>query len=66
VLLCDIIRDARADEVVAILDGLVGAKVRVALEIEAELADGVSDQVLRTWTENSCTLKFTTDGFESD
>ena len=55
-----------ADEVVSHLAGLVGSKVRVTIEIEAEFADGVSDQVVRTVTENSRTLKFTSHGFESD
>ena len=61
-------RDASriADEVIAHLAGQVGAKVTVTLEIEATMPDGVSDQVVRTVTENSHTLKFTSHGFESD
>jgi len=61
-------RDASriADEVIAHLAGLLGAKVRVTLEIEAEVPPGVPDQVLRTVTENSRTLKFTSQGFESE
>jgi predicted AAA+ superfamily ATPase len=61
-------RDASriADEVVAHLAGQVGASVTVTLEIEALLADGASDQLLRTVTENSRTLKFTSHGFESE
>ncbi|MFO1077938.1 MAG: Swt1 family HEPN domain-containing protein [Planctomycetota bacterium] len=55
-----------ADEVISHLAGLVGSKVRVTLEIEAEFVDGVSDQVVRTVTENGRTLKFTSQGFESD
>jgi hypothetical protein len=55
-----------ADEVISHLAGLVGSNVRVTLEIEADFADGVSDQVVRTVTENSRTLKFTSQGFESD
>ena len=55
-----------ADEVVSHLAGLVGSKVRVTLEIEAEFNDGVSDQVVRTVTENSRTLKFASHGFETD
>ncbi len=54
------------DEVIAHLSGLVGAKVRVTLEIEAEVESGVPDNVVRTVTENSRTLKFTNHGFESD
>ncbi|MGH8675599.1 MAG: hypothetical protein ACREVG_14975, partial [Burkholderiales bacterium] len=61
-------RDASriADEVIAHLAGLVGAKVKVTLEIEAEIPDGAPDQVVRTVTENSRTLKFTSQGFETD
>lgn len=54
------------DEVVAHLAGLVGAKVRVTIEIEAEFPEGVSEQVVRTVTENSRTLKLTSHGFETD
>jgi predicted AAA+ superfamily ATPase len=53
-----------ADEVIAHLEGLVGADVRVTLEIEADIPDGVPDSVVRTVTENSRTLKFTSQGFE--
>ncbi|MGH8701128.1 MAG: hypothetical protein ACREVR_08155, partial [Burkholderiales bacterium] len=61
-------RDASriADEVIAHLSGLVGAEVRVTLEIEAEIPNGASDQVVRTVTENSRTLKFTHQGFEQE
>lgn len=61
-------RDASriADEVIAHLAGQVGADVRVTLEIEARLPGGASDQVVRTVTENSRTLKFTNHGFESE
>jgi len=55
-----------ADEVIAHLGGLVGAKVKVSLEIEAEIPTGVPDQVVRTVTENSRTLKFKTHGFEKE
>ena len=44
----------------------MGAKVKVTLEIEAEIPDGVSDQVVRIVTENSQTLKFTSHGFEEE
>jgi predicted AAA+ superfamily ATPase len=53
-----------ADEVIGHLAGLVGSKVRVTLEIEAEVPSGVPDQVVRTVTENARTLKFTDQGFE--
>lgn len=61
-------RDASriADEVISHLTGLVGAEVRVTLEIEAIVPSGASDQVVRTVTENSRTLKFTSQGFEKE
>ncbi len=61
-------RDASriAEEVIAHLAGQVGAEVMVTLEIEASLPDGASDQIVRTVTENSRTLKFTGHGFESE
>lgn len=55
-----------ADEVIAHLQGLVGAEVTVTLEIEATVPDGVSDNVVRTVTENSSALKFKSHGFEID
>jgi hypothetical protein len=61
-------RDASriADEVIAHLAGQVNAEVTVTLEIEASLPDGASEQIVRTVTENSRTLKFTSHGFESE
>ena len=61
-------RDASqiADEVIAHLSGLLGAKVTVTLEIEAEIPTGAPDNVVRTVTENSRTLRFTNHGFETD
>jgi len=61
-------RDASriADEVIAHLAGQVGADVTVTLEIEASLPKGASDQIVRTVTENSRTLKFTSQGFEKE
>lgn len=61
-------RDASriADEVIANLAGLVGAKVTVTLEIEANIPEGASEHVVRTVTENCHTLKFTSHGFESE
>ena len=55
-----------AEEVVSHLTGLMGARVRVTLEIEAEIPDGVPDNVVRIVTENSQTLKFTSHGFEEE
>ena len=61
-------RDASriADEVITHLVGLVGARVRVTLEIEADTPDGVPEHVVRTVTENSHTLKFDSHGFERE
>ena len=61
-------RDASkiAEEVIAHLSGLVGAKVTVTLEISAEVPSGVPDQAVRTVTENSRTLKFSDQGFEKE
>jgi hypothetical protein len=55
-----------ADEVVTHLVGLVGSSVRVTLEIDAEIPEGAPDNVVRTVTENSRTLKFTSSGFETE
>jgi hypothetical protein len=55
-----------ADEVIAHLAGLVGSTVQVTLEIEARVEAGTPENVVRTVTENSRTLKFTTQGFEEE
>lgn len=55
-----------ADEVVAHLSGIVGASVKVTLEIEAEIPSGAPDHVVRTVTENCRTLKFDSQGFEKE
>ena len=61
-------RDASriADEVIAHLSGLVGATVTVTLELQAEIPAGAPDHVVRTVTENSRTLRFTSQGFEKE
>ncbi len=61
-------RDASriADEVIAHLSGIVGAELRVTLEIEADIPSGTPDHIVRTVTENSRTLKFTSQGFEKE
>ena len=61
-------RDASkiAEEVIAHLVGLMGASVRVTLEIEADIPGGTPDNVVRTVTENSRTLKFGQAGFEEE
>jgi hypothetical protein len=55
-----------AEEVIAHLVGLQGSTVKVTLEIEAGIPGGAPDYVVRTVTENSRTLKFTSQGFESE
>jgi hypothetical protein len=62
-------RDASriADEVITHLVGLVGSNVKITLEIDAEVPAGVPDNVVRTVTENSRTLKFgSNSGFETE
>ena len=61
-------RDASriADEVLAHLVSQPGAEVTVTIEIEASLPQGASDQLVRTVTENSRALKFTSHGFEKE
>ncbi len=61
-------RDASriAEEVISHLAGLVGASVKVTLEVEADVPDGAPEHVVRTVTENSRTLKFSSHGFEDD
>jgi hypothetical protein len=53
-----------ADEVIAHLVGLMRANVKVTLEIEADIPDGVPDHVVRTVSENCRTLQFKSSGFE--
>jgi hypothetical protein len=55
-----------AEEVIAHLVVEPGSRVTVTLEISAEIPSGAPDQVVRTMTENSRTLKFTSQGFERD
>ena len=54
------------EEVISHLSGLVGSKVKVTLEIEADIPSGVTDNIVRTVTENSRTLKFNDHGFEKE
>lgn len=53
-----------ADEVIQHLSGIVGANVEVTLEIQANIAEGVSEKIVRDVTENCRVLKFHTFGFE--
>jgi hypothetical protein len=55
-----------ADEVIAHFVALVGSSVKVTLEVEAHIPDGASESLVRTVTENSRTLKFSTQGFETE
>ena len=54
-----------ADEVISHLAGLVG-QMKVTTEIEAQMPDGASEEVVRTVTAAWRTLKFTNHGFETD
>ena len=56
--------DAIATSVVQHLTSLVDAKVKVSLEIEAEIPCGAPENVVRTVTENCRTLKFDSQAFE--
>jgi len=53
-------------EVVQHLTSLIGADVEVTLEIQARVADGIPDHVVRTVSENCKTLKFQNQGFEQE
>jgi hypothetical protein len=55
-----------AEEVLTHLAGLVGANVRVTLEIEVDIPGGAPDHVVRIVTENGRTLKFQDSAFESE
>lgn len=51
-------------EVVQHLEALLGSKVRITLDIEADIPDGVPDHIVRVVSENARTLKFESFGFE--
>jgi predicted AAA+ superfamily ATPase len=54
-----------ADEVVSHLSGIVGAQVKVMLEIEAKLPSGATEEIVRIVTQNCRDLKFDSgSGFE--
>lgn len=61
-------RDAQQviEEVVQHLTGLPGADVKITMDIEANVSDGVPEDVVRTVTENCRTLNFTTQEFEEE
>ena len=46
------------------LSGLVGSKVRLTLEIEVEVQEGIPDDKVRIVSENASNLKFRAHGFE--
>ena len=53
-------------EVVQHLAGQVGAQVTISIDISAHFPDGISEDVVRTVTENCRTLKFRSSGFEEE
>jgi hypothetical protein len=53
-----------AEEVLQHLTTLRGTKVRLTLEVQAEVPDGAPDDVQRVISENCQTLRFTSHGFE--
>ena len=61
-------RDAQdvIEEVVQHLTGLPDADVKITIDIEANVSDGVPEDVVRTVTENCRTLQFTTQAFEEE
>jgi hypothetical protein len=56
--------DLIASSVVQHLVGLLDAKLKITIEIDAELPSGAPENVVRTVTENCRTLKFDSQGFE--
>ena len=56
--------DVIASSVVQHLSALLGSKVKITIEIDAEIPSGAPDSVVRTVTENCRTLKFDNQGFE--
>lgn len=54
------------DEVIKHLTTILGANVRVTLEIQADIPHGVPGETVRTVTENCHTLKFEDFGFEEE
>ncbi|MBW4585892.1 hypothetical protein G7B40_004750 [Aetokthonos hydrillicola Thurmond2011] len=54
------------NEVLQHLASLVDADVKVTLEVQVQLPNGVPDHVIRTVSENCRTLKFKTHNFEEE
>ena len=55
-----------AEEVISHITGLVGSDVKITLEIDATIPNGVPDNIVRTVTENSRALNFKIHGFEKE
>jgi hypothetical protein len=55
-----------ADKVLSHLSTLPGPKLKVSVEIEAEIPEGAPEDVQRTVSENAGVLKFDSHGFEQD
>jgi uncharacterized protein len=55
-----------ADEVIKHMVALPGSKIRVSIEIEAEMPEGAPEHVQRTVSENARVLKFEIQGFEPE
>ncbi|AEE98002.1 Swt1 family HEPN domain-containing protein [Mahella australiensis] len=53
-----------AEEIVQHLNVIPGAKVRIKLDIDVEVDDGIPDNVIRTVSENCNALKFESSSFE--
>ena len=53
-----------ADEILSHLSVLPGTKLKVSMEIEAEIPEGAPEDVQRTVSENAGVLKFDSHGFE--
>jgi hypothetical protein len=58
--------DVIASSVVQHLAGLLDAKVKITIEIDAEIPSGAPENIVRTVTENCRTLKFENQGFEEE
>jgi uncharacterized protein len=53
-----------ADEILSHLSTLPRARLKVSIEIEGEMPEGVPEDVQRTVSENAGVLKFDSHGFE--
>lgn len=55
-----------AEEILSHLVSFPGANSEVTLDIEVRIPDGVPNNIVRTVNENCRTLKFTSQGFETE